>query len=1074
MDLTSAALRRPATVLVAVLALAGLAALAVTSMPMDVFPQLDAPVIYVAQPYGGMAPMEMEGYIVNYYESNFLYLSGLQQIESRSIQNVGLIKLSFHPGTDMSQASAQTTAYIARALAYMPAGTVPPFVLRYDAGSLPVGDLIVSSPQRGQAELDDLAQTRIRPLFASLPGVSAPPPFGGNPRSVVVTLEPDQLTARHLSPDDVVRAVVAGNAVLPSGNARMGDDNRIVHVNTVVAEYQRLLDLPLRPGARGGVLLRDVATVSDSADVVSGYAELNGRRVVYMPVTKHADASTLRVVSEVKAALPKMQEQVPADVKLQFAFDQSVYVRDALVALLMDGILGTALTGLVVWLFLRDRTSAAIVVVVIPFALFAAVAGLWALGQSLNLMTLGGLALAIGILVDEATVAMENIHTHLAGGQAPALAVITAGREIMGPQVLAALSVAAVFLPALFMTGISRSLFVPLSLAVGLAMLASLALSLTLVPLLTVWQMRAGKGAHPGGEHTAPGFEAARRAAGRWAAAVTRRRRWALPAYFALALALAAGLALTAGTDVFPAADTGQFQLRLRESAGTRLLRTEAMYQRALAILNRAAGAGKVETTLGFVGTQPRSYPVNTIYLWTSGPQEAVMQVALRPGSGLKLAEFEDRLRAAFARELPQVAVSFEAGDIIGQMMNMGSPTPIAVNVTGFNLARDHAYAETLRAGLAKIPQLRDLQYGQPYNYPAVLVNVDRQRAADMGLSVTAIGRSLTEATASSRFVARNFWQDPATGLTYQVQVLLPPAEVSSLNAMQALPMAEAPRGVAETATKPVLLGDVAEVSLGEVLGQYDHFNMQRMVSLNANLHDSSLGDAAAAVERTLAGLPKPPRGVSVALVGQAQPLYDTLGGLRVGLGLAVAVILLLLTASFQSWRLALVVLSAVPALLVGALLALRVAGSTLNIESFMGIITAIGISVANGILLVTVAESARRAAAREARGLEPSPAPEAEPGLRRQAALLGAEAAVRLRFRPILMTASAMIAGMIPMALALEAGGGQSAPLGQAIIGGLLASTAATLLLSPAAFVALQQRRDARPASLLPEDALD
>jgi multidrug efflux pump subunit AcrB len=1077
MDLTSAALRRPATVLVAVLALAGLAALAVTAMPMDVFPQLDAPVIYVAQPYGGMAPMEMEGYIVNYYEQNFLYLSGLQQIESRSIQNVGLIKLSFHPGTDMSQASAQTTAYIARALAYMPSGTVPPFVLRYDAGSLPVGDLILSSPRRGQAELDDLAQTRVRPFFASLPGVSAPPPFGGNPRSVVITLNPDALTARHLAPDDVVKAVVAGNAVLPSGNARMGDDNRIVHVNTVVAAYRRLLDLPLRAGPRGDVLLRDVATVGDAADVVSGYAELNGRRVVYMPVTKHADASTLAVVREVKAALPRMREQVPADVTLQFAFDQSVYVRDALAALLLDGVLGTLLTGFVVWLFLRDRRSAAIVVIVIPFALFAAVAGLWALGQSLNLMTLGGLALAIGILVDEATVAMENIHTHLAGGQAPAQAVIAAGREIMGPQVLAALSVAAVFLPALFMTGISRSLFVPLSLAVGLAMAASLALSLTLVPVLTVWQMRgrATPHAHPAPEHAAPGFERARRAVGRWAEAVTRRRRWALPLYFTLSLALVAGLAVTAGTDIFPAADTGQFQLRLREPAGTRLLRTEAMYRRALAILDQVAGPGNVQTTLGFVGTQPRSYPVNTIYLWTSGPQEAVVQVALRPGSGWRLPALEDRLRAAFARQLPQVAVSFEAGDIIGQMLNMGSPTPIAVNVTGFNLARDHAYAELLRAALAKVSHLRDLQYGQPYDYPAVLVDVDRQRASDVGLNAAAIGRSLTEATASSRFVARNFWQDPASGLTYQVQVLLPPADVASLNAMQALPLADAPRGAAGPAsTKPVLLGDVAQLSLGTVRGEYDHFNMQRMVSLDANLHGASLGDAAAGVQRALDALPPPPRGVSVALVGQAQPLYATLNGLRVGLGLAVAVILLLLTASFQSWRLALAVVSAVPALLVGALVALRLAGSTLNIESFMGIITAIGISVANGILLVTVAEAARRTAAHEARGLELAPAPEAEPGLRRQAALLGAEAAVRLRFRPILMTASAMVAGMIPMALALESGGGQSAPLGQAIIGGLVASTAATLLLSPAAFVALQQRRDERPASLLPEDALD
>ena len=1021
MDLIGGALRRPVTVAVAVLAVVGLAALALLRMPIDVFPKLDAPVIYVAQPYGGMSPVEMEGYIVNYYEANFLFISGVQQVESHSIQNVGLIKLSFHPGTDMSQAAAQTTSYIARALAYMPAGTVPPFVLRYDAGSLPVGDLILSSPNRSQFELDDFAQSRVRPLFSSLAGVSAPPPFGGNPRSIIITLDPSHLAARGLAPDDVVRAVVAGNTVLPSGNARMGDLNRIVHLNTVVPQWRELLDMPLRNGPRGGVLLRDVASISDSADVVSGYAELNGRRVVYIPVTKHADASTVRVVSEVKAALPRMREQVPPDVQVEFQFDQSVYVREALSALLVDGLLGAALTGLVVWLFLGEARNAAIVVAVIPLALLAAVAGLWALGQSLNLMTAGGLALAIGILVDEATVAMENIHTHMARGEAAAAAVVAAGREIMAPQVLAALCVAAVFLPALFMTGISRSLFVPLSLAVGLAMGASLLLSLTLVPVLTVWHGVQAQ-AHHGGADTR-GFARFREGVVRTAGRITAQRKWVLPLYLLIALGAAAGLARVAGTDIFPVSGAGQFQLRLRAAAGTRLKRTEALYLQAMALLDREAGPGNVTATLGFVGMQPRSYPVNTIYLWTSGPHEAVAQVALRPGSGLKLGAFQERLRAAFAREMPAVGISFEAGDVIGQMMNLGSPTPIQVHVSGFDLGADHAYAEQVRQAMAGIPGLRDLQFGEPYDYPAVLVDVDRQRAADLGVNITQIGRSLTEATASSRFVARDFWQDPASGLTYQVQVLMPPAEMSSVEAINHIALSPAPAAGAgsETAAKPVLLGDVAHTYLGEVQGEYDHFNMQRMISLNANLQGLSLGDAAAAVRRAIASLPPPPRGTRVELAGQVPPMEETLGGLETGLALAVVAILMLLTASFQSLRRALVAVSAVPALLVGALLALRLFGSTLNIESFMGIITAVGISVANGILLVTVAESVR----------------DASQGL-------------RLRLRPILMTSGAMIAGMIPMALAWESGGGQSAPLGQAVIGGLAASTLATLLFMP------------------------
>ncbi|MGH9487852.1 MAG: efflux RND transporter permease subunit [Terriglobales bacterium] len=1055
MNLIRAALVRPVTVAVAVVALAALAVMAVLRMPIDVFPQLDAPVIYVAQPYGGMSPAEMEGYIVNYYEANFLFISGVDQIESRSIQNVGLIKLSFHPGTDMSQAAAQTTSYIDRAMAYMPKGIVPPFIMRYDAGSLPVGDIILSSPQRLQAELDDLAQTRVRPMFASLPGVSAPPPMGGNPRSIIVNLDPARMSAARLSPDEVVQALVNGNAVLPSGNVRMGNFNRIVHANTVVPAYQELLSLPLRTGPDGVVLLRDIATIEDAADVVSGYAELNGRRVVYLPVVKHSDASTLRVIREVKAALPLMRDQVPTDVSVTFAFDQSVYVRDALDALLVDGLLGAALTGLVVWLFLGDGRSAAIVVVVIPFALLGAVTGLWLLGQSLNLMTVGGLALAIGILVDEATVAMENIHTHLSRGEPPARAVVAAGLEILGPQVLAMLAVAAVFLPALFMQGISRSLFVPLSLAVGMAMLISLALSLTLVPVLAVWQFRRR---HHRAPAAAGAFERFRQRIERAAAAVAARRRLVLPVYLTAALLAAAAVVWTVGADVFPAADTGQFQLRLRAPTGTRLKRTEVLYQQALGIINREAGPGNVETTLGFVGTQPRSYPINTIYLWTSGPQEAVMQAALRPGSGIKLAEFEPRLRAAFARELPGVAISFEAGDIIGQMMDLGSPTPITVQVSGFDLAADHAYAEQARAALAPLPMLADLQYGQPYDYPAVLVDVNRRRAAEMGLSLQQIGRSLTEATASSRFVARDFWQDPANGLTYQVQVLLPPATMDNLQAVSNIPLANS------RTSKPILLGDVGTVQLGQVIGEYDHFDLQRMVSLTANVQGTSLSRAASAIEGAFHQLPPPPRGVRVALVGQVQPMWDTLSGLESGLLLAVVAILLLLTASFQSWRLALAVLSSVPAVLAGAALLLWAFGSTFNIESFMGVITAVGISVANGILLITMAESARKSAYAELAGL-----PEIERRL--QAATQAARAGVGLRLRPILMTASAMIAGMVPMALAWESGGGQSAPLGQAVIGGLIASTVCTVLVMPGAYQALMQRRSVASPALDVDD---
>ncbi|HXR97484.1 MAG TPA: efflux RND transporter permease subunit [Terriglobales bacterium] len=1061
MGLIRFALRHPVTISVLVCTLLGAGVLALARMPIDIFPTLDVPVIYVVQPFGGMAPAEMEGYIVNYYEANFLFISGVEHEESRAVQNFSLIKLTFHPGTDMSQAAAETGAYIARALAYMPTGTVPPFVMRYDAGSIPVGDVILSSPQRAQHELDDFAQTRVRPLFSSIAGVSAPPPIGGNPRSVVVNLDPQRLASYRLAPDDVVRAITQSNVVLPSGNVRIGDAMTVVHLNSVVPAYRDLLAIPVMAAApsRGPVLLRDLATVEDQADVVSGYAELDGRRVIYIPVTKHAGASTVRVVNAVRAALPLMRQQVPADVKVEFAFDQSVFVREALRSLVIEGLLGAGLTALLIWAFLREGRSALIVVITIPTSLLAAIAGLWLCGQSLNLMTVGGLALATGILVDEATVSVENIHLHLGRGGPAGLAVLNASTEILGPKVLAMLAVVTVFLPALLMTGISRSLFVPLSLAVALAMAASLGLSLTLLPVLAErWNRNTASGLHAAGSgHGWLRFRSA--VAG--AAAAVAGRRWAAPGYLAVALGLAFLAGNTIGTDIFPQSTAGQFQMRVRAPAGTRLERSEDRYRQALKLVQAAAGADNVATTLGFVGTQPRAYPVNNIYVWTSGSHEMVLQVVLRDHAPVGLAELRERLRADFAKAMPDATISFEAGDIVGQVLNLGSATPIAVEIAGLDIEADHTYAERVRQALARIPELRDLQYGQSFDTPAVLVDVDRQRAADAGVTINQIGRTLTEATASSRFIARDFWQDPNTGLTYQVQILLPPSSLASLGEVQSIPVAQSadyPGAPGGPSAKPVLMGDIAEVHEGTVRGELDHDNDMRMISLTANFEHSSLGEAARAVERVVATLPAPPRGTRVSLTGQVPPMRSTLAGLQTGLGLAIVLILLMLTAAYESWQLAVAALSPAPGVIVGALAMLHGFGSTLNIQSYLGMTMAIGISVANSILLVTFAEQERRGLLGESSTREARPA----------AALAAARSAVERRLRPILMTAAAMIAGMVPMALAWESGGAQSAPLGQAVIGGLVASTFVTVLVTPAVFTRLRLHATGRKTDVV------
>ncbi|MEO8452988.1 MAG: efflux RND transporter permease subunit, partial [Gemmatimonadota bacterium] len=490
MWLIRGALRRPVTAVVCVLAVLMFGVLALRGMAIDILPRLGSPIVYVAQPYGGLSPAQMEGFVASYYEYHFLYVTGIRDVESRSIQGVSLLKLRFHDGTDMNQAMAEVIGYVNRARAFMPPGTVPPFVVRYDAGSAPVGQLVLRSESRSLGEIQDLALFRVRPMFAALQGVSAPPPFGGNQRTVVVRVDPERLRSYALTPDAVVQTLARGNAVAPAGNVRIGDYALIANQNTIVADIAELGRLAVK--VEGGVAVRigDVATVENGSDIATSYALVNGRRSIYIPVTKRSDASTWDVVQRVRAALPAMQAAVPGDIKISYEFDQSGYVLNALRSLMLEAGLGALLTGAVVLLFLRDWRSAAVVVVTIPIAILAAAIGLAAAGQTINVMTLSGLALAVGILVDQATVTVENIHRHFELGESKQRAIFDACREIIGPEFLILASMLAVFAPAAFMSGTPRAMFLPLSLAVGFAMIASFVLSQTLVPVLANWTLR--------------------------------------------------------------------------------------------------------------------------------------------------------------------------------------------------------------------------------------------------------------------------------------------------------------------------------------------------------------------------------------------------------------------------------------------------------------------------------------------------------------------------------------------------------------------------------------------------------
>src|SRR6266513_159307 len=494
MNLVSGALRRPITVLVAIVAIVLGAVLALRQMPRDILPTLGIPVIYVAQPFGGLDPAQMEGYLTYYYEYHFLYITGIESVESKSIQGVALIKLQFYPGTDMAQALAETVNYANRARAFMPPGTVPPFVMRFDAGSVPVGNLVFSSESRTVGELQDLALNRVRPLFATLRGVSAPPPFGASQRTIVVRVDPQKLQTYNISIDQLVDAVSSANTISPSGNALVGNTLPMVPVNSIVRNIKELETVPIHPGQYPAVFVRDIATIEDSTDIPTGFALVNGRRTVYIPVTKRADASTLEVVRLVKENLPTFQKILPDDVKVSYAFDQSPYVTRAINGLMVEGALGALLTGVMVLLFLRDWRSALIVVINIPLSLLGAIVALWLTRQTVNIMTLGGLALAIGILVDMSTVTIENIHTHLARGESLVRAVADSGREVALPLFISMLCVLAVFVPSFFMTGAAKALFVPLSLAVGFSMVASYFLSSTFVPVLSIWVL--GEGEH--------------------------------------------------------------------------------------------------------------------------------------------------------------------------------------------------------------------------------------------------------------------------------------------------------------------------------------------------------------------------------------------------------------------------------------------------------------------------------------------------------------------------------------------------------------------------------------------------
>ena len=1071
MGLIKSALRKPITVLVIVAGVFFFGIQAVNTIKIDIFPNLNLPVIYLSHPYGGFTPDQMEAFFAKQYVTLMLYVNGLKKIETRNIQGHTLMKLTFYEGTDMAQAAAEVTAFTNRAQAIFPPGSQPPLIIRFDASTLPVGQLVLSSSKRSNNELMDMANIYVRSSFTSIPGLVSPAPFGGNVRTVVVKVDPALLRSHNLTADQVVEAVRINNQALPSGNVRIGDVNYFTPTNTTIRQIKEFEDIPIFKGTVQNIYLKDVATIEDGADITTSYALINGKRSVYLPVTKSADASTWDVVQNLKKAIPKFQSVLPDDVKLSYEFDQSVYVINAVKSLLTEGAIGALLTGLMVLLFLGDIRGSLIVILTIPTSLIAGVLFLSLFHQTINIMTLSGLALAIGILVDESTVTIENIHQHLDMGKPKALAIWDACKEIAFPKLLILFCILAVFAPAFTMKGIPGALFMPLAMAIAFSMITSYLLAQTFVPIMANWLMkyRAGKSttdAEQFAESALSGSEQdtwdqkkilfqKMEAEGqhsrfdlfrlRFLKFLGRLFPFRIPiviAYSVCTMAAVWWLLSSIGHDVLPRFNNGQFQLRIRLSDGTRLERTEEKMLTTLDLLNHLIGKGNIAVTSAFVGQHPGQFSTSPIYLYMSGPQEAVLQVALKNGYSVDMDDLKEAIRARMKKTVPEARLSFEPIELTDKILSQGSPTPIEVKISGKNKPLNEEYAFKMINELKKIAYLRDVQLIQPIKYPAIRININRDRAAELGVDVSDISRSLIAATSSSRYTEKNVWVDENFGLSYNVQVEFPENQMKDTNDILEIP-------ITKNSLRPVL-GDVATLSKGTVYGENDNIGALPELSVTANLHKMDLGTASKDVNLAIQALGKLPRGMSIETRGLSQTLTETLDSLQTGLLTAVIVIFLMLAANFQSFKVSLVVLSTVPAVLLGSLLLLRVTGSTLNLQSYMGIIMSVGVSIANSVLLITNAEHLR---------------------LHNGNALESAREAAALRLRPILMTSLAMVAGMIPMALGFVEGGDQVSPLGRAVIGGLIASTFAALFILPLVFTWVQGKSSIASVSLDPED---
>jgi multidrug efflux pump subunit AcrB len=1032
-------------------------ALSISRMIVDIFPEIDIPVVLVAWNYPGLPAEDMERRVVLISERAFsTTVNGIERIESQSIPGVGLLKVYFQPGTDIGAAIAQISSVCSTILRITPPGMQPPSVIQFNASNVPVAQLTASSDTLPEEKIFDYGLNFIRVSLFTIPGLSTPAPFGGKQRQINVDIDPRVCAAKGLSPQDVVNALQQSNVIIPAGTARIGEREWSVQLNSSPDSVPLFANIPVKVVGGVPVLLGDVARVADAFADQTNIVHVNGNRATYLAILKHADASTLMVVDAVKSALPGIEAVAPKGLQLKLDFDQSVFVRHAIQGVLREAIASSLLVSLMIAFFLGSWRSVVIVCTSIPLAIFASIIGLNLTHHTINIMTLGGLSLAIGMLVDDATVEVENIHRNRHLGKPLTVAILDGARQIAVPAIVATLAICVVFFPVVLLFGPAKYLFTPLALAVVLAMLASYLLSRTLVPTLARLLMT---GEHPGRGKTFVGrwsqsFNTWRDARfgrfqdgyGRLLALLLGHRKFVVA--IGLLLLIGSGALLwVIGTDFFPQVDTGLMKLHFRAPSGTRIEITEQMVSKIERRIRDVIPASEIDTLNDMIGV-PLYYNLAFVQTDNVGGMDAEILVALKSNHH-PTEDYKRKLREVFSGEFPGSTFYFQQADVVSQVLNFGLPAPIDVMVSAPKLGDAYEVAKKLRDQLALVPGTADVHIPEVFDYPMLKVEVDRERAAQLGLTQRDVANNMLISLSSSSLVSPSYFLNPANNVNYTVVVKTPLSELATLPALLQTPVVPAGQNAAllqpEVEDSPTsvpqapteILGALARVQPQVTLSSINHYTVQRVVDVMANLEGRDLGAVARDIERKIAALGELPKGMKIAIRGQNEVMRRSFRTLGLGLILAIILVYCLMVVLYQSWLDPFVIMFAVPGALSGILWMLALTHTTLNVESLMGSIMAVGIAVSNSILLVNFANDIR-----------------VEQNLDATHAALEAG---KTRLRPVIMTALAMILGMVPMALALGEGGEQNAPLGRAVIGGLLVATVTTLLIVPVIYSLLR-----------------